>query len=82
LEFTLAGLPQPLQGTVEKIRPGAGSAYETWLEQGSPEYASRELLERLENASQPEIMPIPGSGEFSLAPGKIMVISAPTRCAH
>lgn len=49
------GLPESaLKASVSTILPGKGSAYETWLEIGKPEFANRKILETLENASMSE----------------------------
>jgi len=52
-------------GTAEvvSILPGEGSAYEAWVESGSPTFANRDLLDTLDRASQPRIRELRPSGE-------------------
>ncbi|RMD74695.1 MAG: hypothetical protein D6820_16230 [Lentisphaerae bacterium] len=43
----------------ESVEPGAGSAYETWLTLGSPDYINRDILQQLEMAACPRILQQP-----------------------
>ncbi len=58
---TLA-VPAGVKATsVQKVLPGQGSAYEKWLEQGSPEYLTLEQHHELVKASEP-VLSSPGTG--------------------
>ncbi len=46
------------EACVSAILPGKGSAYETWIQTGKPEFANRDILEIFEKASKPEVKKI------------------------
>jgi beta-xylosidase len=53
-KFEIQGLPTSVQwGQVQVIRPGAGSALESWVEQGQPPFVNRGVLDDLEAGSHP-----------------------------
>jgi len=53
-QFFIEGLPVSVRrGQVEVIRPGAGSAYERWVESERPQFVNREVLDELEIAGHP-----------------------------
>lgn len=51
LDFRIADLPA-VSGTMERIEPGHGSAYETWLELGKPDFLNRQQFDQLAQAAQ------------------------------
>ena len=52
--FTIEGIPASVtEAQIEVIRPGAGSAFETWVQVGKPQFVNREVLDALELASLP-----------------------------
>ncbi len=54
VRFTIDGIPASVtDAQVEVIRPGAGSAFETWIQLGKPPFINREVLDALELASLP-----------------------------
>ena len=75
LVFKLQGLPErtPIKG--EFILPGAGSAYETWRELGSPDYLNRKFFDELEKASIPETRELSSSQNIELPPGTAVMLS-------
>lgn len=74
----LAGLPAGCAlARLEEVLPGAGSAYETWIELGRPTFATRELLERLEAASRPRRRSVDPADPLRLAPGTFCQLSIP-----
>lgn len=48
------GLLRPKNGTITRILPGKGSAYEIWLKQGEPANLTSSQLKELQRASIPE----------------------------
>ena len=71
-------LPAPWGAAeVEVIAPGAGSAYERWLELGRPAYVNRAVLDALEAASIPARLALPAGGRLALAPGTVAQVTWP-----
>lgn len=62
---------------VEAVLPGAGSAYETYVELGRPAFASSELLARLHQASLPSVASAPADAPVILPPGAIAQLTMP-----
>ena len=52
LVFDIAGLPEFTSMQIEKVLPCQGSAYERWLQLGSPEFIEPDMLEKLAEASE------------------------------
>jgi xylan 1,4-beta-xylosidase len=61
------GSLRPKKGALTRILPGKGSAYETWLQQGSPLNLTRGQLKALQRASVPEVRPLAISGRSSFS---------------
>ena len=53
-----------------------GSAYESWLRQGAPEFASVAELSQLESASHPRRFRYSADAGISLAPGEIALVTS------
>jgi len=62
------------EATMESVLPGAGSAYETWLEQGSPAYLNREIFDTLEQASKPKVESVDLSQPIRIERGSVVQI--------
>jgi len=74
--FNLAGLPAKVyQLEVTRIVPHHGSAFETWAELGRPDFPTRDLLEKLENASLMLTKIQPHHEPLTIEPGTVMEIS-------
>ncbi len=56
---------------LELIRPGQGSAYETWQDLGEPMYLNHATLHALEDAAKPALCYIDPTDEITLPPGTI-----------
>ena len=67
----LTGLPPAAGKTkVERVVPNHGSAYETWIDLGRPDYVNRSILDALESASRPETTALDvSSPKLTVAPG-------------
>ena len=59
----------------EQVMPENGSAYESWLRQGAPEFASVAELSQLESASHPRRFRYSADAGISLAPGEIALLT-------
>jgi len=59
----------------EQVMPENGSAYESWLRQGAPEFASVAELSQLESASHPRRFRYSADAGISLAPGEIALVT-------
>ena len=72
----LRGLPDSAsEARVSTILPGRGSAYETCLEIGKPEFANRKILGVLEKASRPETTKVDlSAGTLKIGLGTLMKI--------
>ncbi len=76
VSLRLRGLPGAT-AQVQVVKPGAGSAYEAWIERGRPSYATRELLEYLEAASEPATASIWTASEaLTLEPGTLVMLTS------
>ena len=72
----LSGLPEGAgELRVERVLPGAGSAYETWLELGRPAYVNAAILDSLTQASRPRVETLPADAAVDLPPGTIAAIT-------
>lgn len=62
--------------TLRQIRPGAGSAYETWVSLGRPQNPTPMQTEGISAASEPEtrFQTTPGAIDFELGPGEVLLI--------
>ena len=68
LEFTIPELASST-GSIERILPGHGSAYETWLDLGRPDFLNREAFDALDAASRTEVQPLSGAEPVSIPSG-------------
>lgn len=75
LQFRFAGIPPELTGTKETVIPGRGSAYETWLRLGSPDYVDMEIMGALQSASVPETSRVNAGDLHDLPPGTVSFFS-------
>ena len=73
LEFGLSGAGN-CRGTVERIEPGYGSAYETWRELGSPEFLDYRSFEKLAAASRTRREDFAEGETIFLAPGTVALL--------
>lgn len=62
-------------GSYQAVRPGKGSAYETWRQAGSPQFTDLALLQKLEAASHPEEGQFTANDTIVLAPGESAMIT-------
>ena len=73
LEFGISGAGN-CRGTVERIEPGYGSAYETWRELGSPEFLDYRSFEKLAAASRTRREDFAEGETIFLAPGTVALL--------
>lgn len=73
VEVTLAD--QVGHATLESVLPGAGSAYETWLELGKPSYLNRGIFDALEAASATKRESIDLSLPIRIQRGSVVQVS-------
>ena len=70
-KIRLNGLPANAK-RIETVEPKRGSAYEKWLELGSPPYLNQSILGALEAASQPRVETNVPAREVEIAPGTLV----------
>ncbi len=64
-------------GTIERIQPGKGSAYEAWIALGKPDYLNRESFDALDRCSRIVPEALDGMESVHLAPGCVALLKIP-----
>lgn len=78
INIDLTGFPLSARSaTLHEIVPGAGSAFETWVDLGKPSFATAALLTQLEQASIPQVREVSVEQPLTLRPGTVVRVLVP-----